>query len=109
MGAATQITDLSDLRGDFLFRLREATGVTATNTAADRYINIALHDMHIAPGGAVPWAVRESRLLTHAHYTTGTVAIDVSSSRTAVTGTTTLWNTSDNNYGYNNTRVGGKL
>jgi len=105
----TLLNDLADLRRHFLFCIREATDVTAINDAADRYLNLALLDMHVAPGGAVPWAVREGRLLTHAHYTTGTVAIDVSSSRTAVTGTSTTWNTADNNYGYNNARVGGKV
>jgi len=103
------LNDLADLRRQFLFAIREPTDVTAVNDAADRYLNIALHDIHIAPGGSVPWAVREARLLTHANYETGTVAIDVSASRTAVTGTSTTWDTADNNYGYNNARVGGKI
>jgi hypothetical protein len=45
MGASTQPTDLSDLRTALINAVREATGVTATNTIADRYLNTALHDM----------------------------------------------------------------
>jgi len=105
----TQVTSLVDMRLDFQFRLREVTGVTETNDATDRMLNTALQDIHVAPGNYVPWAVREATLITHAPYDTGTVAIDVSSSRTAVTGTSTTWNTSDNNLGYNNARVGGRI
>ena len=109
MAVDTILNDLADLRRHFLFCIREPTGVTAVNDAADRYLNIALHDMHIAPGGSVPWSVREGRLLTHAPYTTGTVAMDVSATRTALTGTSTLWTTDDNNWGFNNARIGGKV
>jgi hypothetical protein len=47
-------------------------------------------------------------LLTHAPYTTGTVAI-AASARTTVTGTNTLWNTAVSGMGFNNARVGGKI
>ena len=110
MAAADQVTTLADLRRDFLFRLREAASVTATDNAANRYLNIALHDMHIAPGNNAPWAIRRAFLTTHGDYSTGTVTIDVSSSRTAVTGSSTAWNTAaSESYGHNNAAVGGKI
>jgi hypothetical protein len=109
VGVTTQPTDLQDLRRDFLFRLREATGVTDTNNAADRYLNIALHDLHISPNNNVPWAERRSYLNTHDDYTTGTVTIDVSSSRTAVTGSGTAWSTAVDTMGFDNARAGGKI
>lgn len=108
MGVATQVTDLSDLRTDLLNRMREATGVTATNNIADRYINLALHDMHIAPGNNFPWAIRNADLLTHDDYTTGTVTISTST-RTTVTGSGTAWNTGVTGMGFNNARAGGKM
>ncbi|MAH45616.1 hypothetical protein CMI37_07290 [Candidatus Pacearchaeota archaeon] len=109
MATDTQVTTFSDLRTDFLFRLREATGVTDTNTAADRFLNIALHDIHVSPANSVPWAERRAYLNTHADYTTGTVAIDISTSRTAVTGTSTEWDTAVDTMGFNNAQVGGKM
>ena len=108
MGAATQYTDLSDLRTGLLNTVRDATGVTATNTLADRYLNIALHDIHIDPGHNWPWASRRAYLLTHAPYTTGTVSI-TAAARTTVTGVSTLWNTAVTGMGFNNARVGGKM
>src|SRR3990167_3393278 len=108
MGAATQLTDLSDLRTDLLNRIMEATGVTATNTIADRFINIALHDMHIDPGSNFPWAERRAYLTTHAPYTTGTVSI-TAAARTTVNGSSTLWNTAVTGFGFNNARAGGKM
>jgi hypothetical protein len=109
MGAATQVTTLADLRRDFLFRVRETTSVTDTNNAADRFLNIALHDIHVAPGNYVPWAIRRNYLETHDDYTTGTVSITVASSRTAVTGSGTAWNTAVAGMGFANARVGGKM
>jgi len=47
-------------------------------------------------------------LQTHAVYSDGTVDI-ATSARTAVTGTTTLWNTAVTGMGFNNVRVGGKM
>ena len=108
MGAATQVTDLADLRRDLLGRIMEAVGVSATNTIADRFINIALHDMHIDPGSNFPWAIRRAYLTTHAPYTTGTVSI-AAATRTTVAGSSTLWNTAVTGFGFNNTRVGGKM
>lgn len=108
MSVATQVTDLTDLRTDLIVRLRDATGVTATNNIADRYLNIALHDMHINPGNNFPWAIRRAMILTHATYTTGTVSV-TAATRTTVTGTSTLWATAVTGMGFNNARVGGKM
>ena len=102
------VTDLSDLRRDLIVRLRDATGVTATNDIADRLLNIALHDIHTNPGGHWPWSLRRAVLLTHAVYSEGTVTI-ADATRTTVTGSGTLWNTAVTGMGYNNTRVGGKM
>ena len=108
MSVATQVTDLTDLRTDLIVRVRDATGVTATNNIADRYLNMALHDIHINPGNNWPWSIRRAYLQTHAPYTTGTVAI-TASARTTVTGSSTLWNTAVTGMGFNNARVGGKM
>ena len=109
MSATSQVTTLSDLRTDFLYRVREQTGVTAINNVADRYLNIALHDIHINPGNLVPWAVRSGTLTTHATYTTGTASITIATSRTAVTGASTTWNTAATGYSFNNVRARGKI
>jgi len=108
MSTATQVTDFSDLYSDLISRVREASGVTATTNVAKRYINIALHDMHINPGNYVSWAHRRSMLFTHAVYSTGTVSIALAT-RTTVAGSSTLWNTAETGYSRNNTRVGGKM
>src|SRR5262245_56319140 len=108
MPTATQVTDLQDMRNDLIARVRDATGVTATNNIADRYLNMALHDIHINPGNNWPWSIRRGYLLTHSPYTTGTVSI-TAASRTTVTGSSTLWNTAVTGMGYNNARVGGKM
>lgn len=108
MAVGTQVTDLTDLRTDLIVRIRDATGVTATNNIADRYLNMALADVHINPGNNWPWANRRAYILTHATYTTGTVAI-AAAARTTVTGTSTLWTTAVTGMGFNNARVGGKL
>ena len=108
MSVATQVTDLTDLRTDLIVRVRDATGVTATNNIADRYLNMALHDIHINPGNNWPWAIRRAYLQTHAPYSTGTVAI-TAAARTTLAGTDTLWNTAVTGMGFNNARVGGKM
>jgi hypothetical protein len=106
MGTATQVTDFSDLYTDLQNRLREQTGVTAVENQAKRYINIALHDMHIGYSERVPWAERRAVLRTQPSYTTGTVAVTKGS--TTVTGTGTSWNTA-NDFGLTNIQAGGKI
>ncbi len=112
MSTTSQPTTFSDLYTDLLNRMRESTVASAsTIPLAKRYINIALHDSHLNPGGSTPnwpWAVRRAVLLTHAPYSTGTVSI-AAATRTTVTGASTLFNTAVTGMGYNNVRVGGKL
>jgi hypothetical protein len=99
---------LEELRRDFIHRAREESGVTATNNIADRFLNIALQDMHNSPGANRPWAMRDGVVITRAPYTTGTVDITTAVSRTAVTGNSTLWTTTDT-FGIANARAGGKI
>ena len=106
MSATTQVTDFSDLYTDLQNRVRAQTGVTATENQAKRYINIALHDMHIGFGEKLPWAERTADLTTQDDYTTGTVTITQGS--TTLTGSGTAWNT-NNAFGVANARVGGKV
>lgn len=106
MSSTTQPTTFLDLYTDLLNRVRGSTSQTTTVTIAKRYINAALHDMHIGSFERFPWAERESVLVTHAKYTTGTVAWTQGSS--SITGTTTTWNTA-NSISQNNMRVGGKI
>ena len=47
MSATSQLTTFSDLYTDLQNRVRVTTGVTATENQAKRYINIALHDLHL--------------------------------------------------------------
>ena len=106
MSATSQVTTFSDMYTDLQNRVREQTGITATENQAKRYINIALHDMHIGNGEKFPWADREAILRTRPSYTTGTVSISVGS--TALTGASTLWNTADS-FSITNARAGGKI
>lgn len=106
MSASSQLTTFSDLYTDLQNRVRVTTGVSATETQAKRYINIALHDMHIGNNYKFPWCERQSTLIVQAPYTTGTVSIAVGA--TSLTGSSTLWNTA-NSYGVNNMRAGGKV
>ena len=109
MSSSSQPTDLADLRTDLLGLVGEPTGSTAINVIADRYLNKALHDIHIDPGHNWPWASRRAYLVTHDDYTTGTVSITIATSRTAVTGVSTTWNTAATGYSFNNARAGGKI
>ena len=106
MSATSQLTDFSDLYTDLQNRVKVQTGVTSTQNQAQRYINIALQDMHLGFDYKFPWAEREARLITQPQYTTGTVT--VSKGSTTLTGTSTLWNT-NNDFGVANMRVGGKI
>lgn len=106
MSATSQLTTFSDLYTDLQNRVRVATGVTATENQAKRYINTAIQDIALGTDYKLPWLERRAVLITHAAYTTGTV--DVSVGGTTVTGTSTLWNTA-NSYGQNNARTTGKM
>lgn len=106
MSATTQVTTFSDLYTDLMNRVRSQTTETATVSQAKRYIAIALQDMHIGFQEKVPWAERSAQLLTHASYSTGTVAITQGS--TTLTGTGTAWNTA-NAFSVNNAQAGGKI
>ena len=106
MSVTSQLTDFNDLFTDLQNRVRVATGITATENQAKRYINIALQDMALGFEYKMPWLEREAIIRTHAPYTTGTV--DVSVGSTTVTGTSSLWTTADS-YGENNARTTGKI
>ncbi len=106
MSATSQLTDFSDLYTDLQVRVREQTGISATKTIAQRYINIALHDMHIGFGETFPWAERQATLVTQAEYVTGTITATKGS--TTITGSSTLWDT-NNDFSIKNMRVGGKI
>jgi len=106
MSAATQPTTFSDLYTSLSNKVRIETGVTATQDLAKGAINTALHDMHIGTKEKFPWAERSATLRTKAKYTTGTVAITKGS--TAVTGTSTEWDTA-NDFSENNVIAGGKM
>lgn len=106
MSSTSQLTTFSDLYTDLQNRARVTTGVTATETQAKRYINIALHDLHLGFDYRFPWAERTGRLITQAQYSTGTVTVTRGS--TTITGTSTEWNT-NNDFSVANMRAGGKI
>lgn len=106
MSTTSQVTTYSDLYTDLQNRVRVATSVTATENQAKRYINTALHDIHMNFDYRFPWTERRGVIRTHAPYTTGTVAVSIGG--TALAGTDTLWNTA-NSYSENNARTTGKL
>lgn len=106
MSSTSQLTTYADLYTDLQNRTRVTTGVTATETQAKRYINIALQDIHLAFDYKLPWMERRAILRTHAPYSTGTVAVTPGSA--IVTGSSTLWNTA-NTYGEMNAIAGGKM
>ena len=94
MSTATQLTDFSDLYTDLQNRVRIQTGVTANENQAKRYINIALHDMHLGNHEKFHWSERQAVLRTQTPYTTGTVTISQGSN--TLTGSGTAWNTNNN-------------
>jgi hypothetical protein len=106
MSTTSQLTTFLDLYTDLQNRVRITTGVTASENQAKRYINIALHDVHLGFDYKLPWCERQSTLVTQAAYTTGTVTI--AAGATALVGSGTLWNTTGT-YGVKNARVGGKI
>ena len=106
MSASTQPATFSELYTDLLNRVREQTTNTATLVQARRYINIGLYDMHNGFQEKCPWAERQGRITTMAPYTTGTVSISQGS--TTLTGSSTLWTTT-NAFSIANARATGKL
>jgi hypothetical protein len=106
MASSKQPITFEDLYTDLMNRAREETGLAATKTQAKRYINIALHDMHIGQGEKLPWAEQHATLVTQPQYSTGTVAITKGSK--LLTGTDTLWAT-NNDFSVANMREGGKI
>ncbi len=106
MSATTQLTDFSDLYTDLQNRVRVSTGVTATENQAKRYINIALHDMHVGRAEIFPWSERSAILITQPQYTTGTVTI--SQGDTTLEASGTAW-TTNNAFGIANVRAGGRV
>ncbi len=106
MGSTTQPTTFTDLYTDLMNRVRAETSKTATINQSKRYINIALHDLHIGFGEKFPWTERDAVLRTKNDYTTGTVSIDKGSM--ALIGSSTLWDT-NNDFSEKNAIVGGKI
>lgn len=106
MSSTTQVTTFSDLFTDLMNRVRSDTTQTATITQAKRYCNIALQDMHLGFDYRFPWAERAGRLIVRAQYSTGTVTITQGS--TTLTGTSTVWTTTDA-FGVANARANGKI
>src|SRR3990167_9593290 len=106
MSTTSQLTDFSDLYSDLINRVRVATGVTATNNVAKRYINVALYDCHVGYDYRFPWAERTARLIVRAQYETGTVTATQGS--TTLSGTSTVWTTTDA-FSIANARANGKI
>ncbi len=106
MSSTGQLQTFVDLYTDLQNRVRVTTSVTATETQAKRYINIALQDMHLGTDYKFPWAERSARLITQAQYSTGTLTATKGS--TTLTGSGTLWNTA-NSFSVNNMRANGKI
>lgn len=106
MSTTTAPGTYSELYTDLLNRVREQTGITATETLAKRYIDLANRDIYVGTSEKLPWAKRRDTITTHPSYSTGTVAVTIGS--TTVTGTSTVW-TTNNSYGQPNARAGGKI
>jgi hypothetical protein len=102
----SQITTFGDMITDLQNRFRLTTGVTATENIVKRYLNIALHDMHLGFEYRLPWAERRATLRTQATYSTGTLS--VSRGSTTLTGTGTAWNT-NNDFSVKNMRANGRI
>ena len=106
MAATEQPKTFSDLYTMLQNAVRVTTAITATENQAKRAINMALHDMHLGFDYRFPWAERQARLQTRATYSTGTVTITQGSQ--TLTGTSTVWTTTDA-FGIANARENGKI
>lgn len=107
MAAGDAPATLSELRTDFLEKAKEVTGVTAINTIVNRFLNQANHDIHLERWW---WAERRSTIRTFDPYTTGTVDVAITNltTRRTVTGTSTLWTTT-NSFSDANAQAGMKM
>ncbi len=106
MSSSTNVKDFSDIYTEILNKMKQPTNNTALTAQAKRYANTGLHDMVFGFEYKMPWLERTGFLTTMGPYTTGTVAVTRGS--TTVTGTSTVW-TSTNAYGVANARTTGKL
>lgn len=106
MSVTGQTQTFSDLYTDLTNRIRAQTGTSGPVDQMKKYINMALQDIHIGARERMPWAERQSVLVTQPNYTTGTVSISQGSA--ALTGTSTAWNT-NNSWGVANVRKYGKF
>lgn len=106
MSTTSQPTTFSELYTDLQNRVRITTSVSATEVIAKRLINTALINMHIGYAERLPWCERRATLITQPQYTTGTLTATKGS--TTITGSGTLWNTS-NSFSVANMRAGGKI
>ena len=106
MSTTGQVKTFSDLYGDLTNRIRAQSGSSGPIDVMKRYINMALQDIHIGAKERMPWAERQSVLVTQPNYTTGTVSISQGSA--TLTGTSTAWNT-NNAWSVKNARKYGKM
>lgn len=107
MATTGQPTTFAELFGDLLSRMRADTTASGTSeTLARRYLNIALHDVHIQQNW--PWAERAGTIITRPPYNDGSISI-AAATRTTLVGTNTLWNTAVTGMGFNNFNAGGKV
>lgn len=106
MSSTSQITTFADMVTDLQNRFRVTTGVTATETIVKRYLNIALHDMHLGFEYKLPWAERRATLRTQDDYSTGTITATRGS--TTITGSGTAWDT-NNDFTVKNMRANGRI
>ena len=107
MATSGQPTTFAELYGDLLVRMRaDTTASGAAETIAKRYLNIALHDVHIQQNW--PWAERTATLITRPPYTTGTVSI-ASESRTTLVGHGTRWGRALSGFAVTVATSGGKV
>lgn len=107
MSTSTTPTTFSDLINAVLTACRASTTSGGSDeTKAKHLLNQGLADVHVQEPW--PWSERRAVILTHADYTTGTVNV-ASTSRTALVGNNTLWNTTVSGMGFTNARAGGKV
>ena len=106
MSSTTNVKDFSDIYTEILNKMKQPTSNTGLTAQAKRYANTGLHDMVFGFEYKMPWLERTGFITTMAPYTTGTVAVTRGS--TTVTGTSTVWTTT-NAYGVANARTTGKI